>query len=65
VTLWTGLGLSLTTATYLRWVLLFLCVASLLFLPLKKGTQLFSAVWRWLPIRDTLAEKSCVPNGTV
>jgi hypothetical protein len=32
VTLWTGLGLSLTTATFLRWVLLCLCVASLLFL---------------------------------
>ena len=32
VTLWTGLGLSLSTATCLRWVLLFLCVASLLFL---------------------------------
>jgi hypothetical protein len=32
VTLWTGLGLSLSTATYLRWVLLFLCVASMLFL---------------------------------
>jgi hypothetical protein len=32
VTLWTGLGLSLSTATYVRWVLLFLCVASLLFL---------------------------------
>jgi len=32
VALWTGLGLSLSTATYLRWALLFLCVASLLFL---------------------------------
>ena len=32
VALWTGLGLSLSTATYLRWVLLFLGVASLLFL---------------------------------
>jgi len=30
--LWTGLGLSLPTATYLRWVLQFLCVVSLLFL---------------------------------
>jgi hypothetical protein len=30
--LWTGLGLSLATATYLRWVLLALCIASLLFL---------------------------------
>jgi hypothetical protein len=32
VMLWTGLGLSLSTATYLRWGLLFLGVASLLFL---------------------------------
>jgi membrane protein implicated in regulation of membrane protease activity len=32
VALWTGVGLSLTTATYLRWVLLLLCIASLLFL---------------------------------
>jgi len=36
VTLWTGLGLSLATATYLRWVLLFLCVASLLFLIVER-----------------------------
>ena len=36
VMLWTGLGLSLSTATYLRWVLLFLCVASLLFLIVKR-----------------------------
>jgi hypothetical protein len=32
ITLWTGLGLSLSTATYLHQVLLFLCAASLLFL---------------------------------
>jgi hypothetical protein len=32
VALWTGLGLSVSTATWLRWVLLSLCVASLLFL---------------------------------
>jgi hypothetical protein len=36
VALWTGLGLSLATATYLRWALLFLCVASLLFLIVKR-----------------------------
>jgi hypothetical protein len=34
--LWTGLGLSLSTATYLRWALLFVCVASLLFLIAKR-----------------------------
>jgi hypothetical protein len=32
VTLWTGLGLSLSTATYLRWALLLLCSAALLLL---------------------------------
>jgi hypothetical protein len=36
VTLWTGLGMSLSTATYLRGVLLFLCVASLLFLVVRR-----------------------------
>jgi hypothetical protein len=36
VTLWTGLSLSLSTATYLRWGLLSLCVASLLFLTVKR-----------------------------
>lgn len=32
VALWTGLGLSLPAAAYLRWTLLILCIASLLFL---------------------------------
>jgi hypothetical protein len=32
VALWTGLGLSLSTAAYLRWALLLICVGSLLFL---------------------------------
>jgi hypothetical protein len=32
VALWTGLGLSLSTTTYLRWTLLFIGIASLLFL---------------------------------
>jgi hypothetical protein len=36
VTLWTGLGLSLSTATYLRWVLLFACGVSLLFLIVER-----------------------------
>ena len=34
--LWTGLGLSFSTATYLRWAMLLLCVASLLFLIVKR-----------------------------
>jgi hypothetical protein len=40
VTLWTGLGLSFSTATYLRWLLLFVCVASLLFLFVKRLNRL-------------------------
>ena len=36
VLLWTGLGLSLSAATYLRWALVFVCVASLLFLIVKR-----------------------------
>jgi hypothetical protein len=40
VALWTGLGLSLSTATYLRWLLLSGCVASLLFLVVKRLDRL-------------------------
>lgn len=36
VALWTGLGLSLSTATYLRWGLLTVCVASLLYLIVER-----------------------------
>ncbi len=36
VMLWTGLGLSFSTATYLRWVLLSVSAASLLFLIVKR-----------------------------
>jgi hypothetical protein len=36
VALWTGLGLSLTLASYLRWGLLFLCVTALLFLIVQR-----------------------------
>jgi len=36
VTLWTGLGLSLSTASYLRWAMLFICVVSLFFLIVKR-----------------------------
>jgi len=45
VTLWTGLGLSFSTATYLRDGLLFVCVAALLFLVverLKRSAALFN-----------------------
>jgi hypothetical protein len=40
VTLWTGLGLSLSTATYLRWALLCLCAASLLLLIVERLDRL-------------------------
>ena len=33
--LWTGLSVSLSTVTYLRWAMLLLCVVSLLFLTVK------------------------------
>src|SRR5262245_34110600 len=36
VALSTGLSLSLTTATYVRWTLLVLCIASLLFLVVRR-----------------------------
>jgi hypothetical protein len=36
VALWTGLGLSLSTATYMRWAMLLLCISSLLFLIVKR-----------------------------
>jgi hypothetical protein len=36
VALWTGLGLSISTATWLRWALLLVCVASLIFLLVKR-----------------------------
>jgi hypothetical protein len=36
VALWTGLGLSLSTATYLRWALLLVGIGSLLFLIVER-----------------------------
>ena len=36
VTVWTGLGLSLPAAAYLRWTLLFFCASSLLFLAAER-----------------------------
>jgi hypothetical protein len=44
VTLWTGLGLPLSAATWLRWVLLFLCVASVLFLIVERLDRLGAVV---------------------
>ena len=34
--LWTGLGMSFTTAAYLRWVWLSLCIGSLMFLVIMR-----------------------------
>lgn len=39
VALWTGLGLSLTTATYLRLAMILLCVTSLLFLAVRRFSR--------------------------
>ena len=44
VAIWSGLGLSLSTATWLRWVLMFLCVASLLFLMVKHRDRIGAIV---------------------
>jgi hypothetical protein len=46
VALWTGLGLSLGTATVLRWLLLFLCGASLLFLIVER-LECFGDIFRY------------------
>lgn len=40
VALWTGLGLSFSVATYLRWALLLVGVTSLLFLTVKRLTNI-------------------------
>ena len=40
VALWTGLGLSLSTATYLRWLLLLISAAALFFLMVKRLDRL-------------------------
>ena len=42
IMLWTGLSLSLSTASYLRWAMLFLCLGSLLFLIVKRVGIIFS-----------------------
>ena len=36
VALWTGIGLSFATASYLRWALLFVCISLLLYLAAKR-----------------------------
>src|SRR5260221_2998287 len=46
VALWTGLGLSLSTATYLRWALLLVGVAALLFLIMARWEPL-GAIFRY------------------
>jgi hypothetical protein len=46
VALWTGLGLSLTTAANLRWAMVLPCVASLLFLSVKRLSR-STITWNW------------------
>jgi hypothetical protein len=46
VTLWTGVGVSLSTATYLRRALLFVCIASMLFLIAKRLNRM-GAIFRF------------------
>ena len=46
VSLWTGFGLALSTATYLRWMLLFLGIASLLFLVVDRLDRI-GAIFRY------------------
>jgi hypothetical protein len=41
--LWTGLGLSLTQATYLRWSLLLGSAALLAFVAVKRGARMMAA----------------------
>lgn len=36
IALWTGLGVSISTATWLRWAMLMLCVGSLVFLAARR-----------------------------
>lgn len=52
VAIWTGLGLSLSAATCLRWVLLCLCVASLIFLIVERLDRI-RALFRYF--KKTLA----------
>ena len=40
IALWTGLGLSFSTAAYLRWALLLLCIAALLFLIVQRRKRI-------------------------
>ena len=62
VMLWTGLGLSLSTATYLRWGLLFLCVASLLFLIVQRQNRI-RAIVRYYKKGDRTIQHPIVACG--
>jgi hypothetical protein len=43
VAVWTGIGLSLTTATYVRWSLLIVCVASLLYMVAMRRRRILAS----------------------
>ncbi len=40
--IWTGCGLSFVTATYLRWTLITLCIACLVYLILTRASLIFA-----------------------
>jgi hypothetical protein len=59
--LWTGLSLSLSAATYLRWTLVFLCTTSLLYLIVDRLVRIrviFSYFKKWRPDNATPKSKS-------
>ncbi len=58
VAVWTGVGLSMTTASYLWWAMLILCVASLLFLIVKRFDRILAFFKHFKKETDSCPTKS-------